>query len=255
MSRCIFKQSTIANSEYWLLLGRIMNKYNSINILISNEEAVSANLVLSPRGKKEEKKCPTRILIEGHPGAGKTTLCRRMALEWARPNSHGEHCGENCVHSFDLLFILHSSHFVDENSITDVITKHLFPKDFKLPSDILDDLLQTKRILVLCDAYDEASTDNVLLDDLIRRQWLSNSTVLITSRFNHLRAALPHFNTKYSVRGFDEEQRKEHIQKFAKQRKKSVDKFTSWIERRKHELGEIMDNPLNLTLILLLVHE
>ena len=215
----------------------------------SNEEPVSADRVFSPRGEKEEKKSPTRILVEGHPGAGKTTLCRRMALEWARPNSHGEHCAENCVHSFDLLFLVHSSYFKDENSITDVIAKHLFPKDFKLPSDILADLLQTKRILLLCDAYDEASNDNVLLDDLIRRKWLSNSTVLITSRFNHLKAALPHFNTQYSVKGFDWNQVDAFIEKFAQLKNKDPEDLKAQVRKIQAYCGIQPIEPFSIVLI------
>jgi hypothetical protein len=54
---------------------------------------------------------PARILVEGQPGMGKSTLCQWLALTWADQTPCGGVCPEHCIHAHDLVFLLHSSDF------------------------------------------------------------------------------------------------------------------------------------------------
>ena len=216
------------------------------------EGVVKANEVFH---QPHSKGVGSRILVEGHAGSGKSTICRKLALDWAQEESHGQNCPSTCVHCFELLILLHASNFMEKESIEAVIEEHLLPKDSQITTEDLSNLLRTKRTLILVDAYDEACSKNTLLDQLIAKDFLRGSTVMVSSRFGHTQALLSHFNTVYSVEGFDYDQKLQHVTKFAANENKDVEDFDPLIEQLEDNLEDISSNPLHLTLLLLLYSE
>ncbi|ELU13309.1 hypothetical protein CAPTEDRAFT_204237 [Capitella teleta] len=92
------------------------------------ETQISTDQLFEPI--KEGQKIPRRLLIEGNPGSGKSTICDWLAYKWSQL-SNGEARG---ICSFDLVIYLHAKHLKDQTTIADAIKSHLLPEDFDISS-------------------------------------------------------------------------------------------------------------------------
>ncbi|ELU12887.1 hypothetical protein CAPTEDRAFT_198688 [Capitella teleta] len=178
---------------------------------------------------QETEEIPCRLLIEGTPGIGKSTICQTLAYEWGK-QSCGNHCRSPCVHAFDLVLYLHAGHFRAHETVADAIKSHLLPKDCNIISRKIKEVIEAKTLLLIVDAYDEAHSDNTLLDQLIEGSLLRQKTLLLTSRHNFLQDKLKYFDTAFSVEGYDHQQQLEHVARFAKFKKIDTSLFESMLE-------------------------
>ncbi|ELU07566.1 hypothetical protein CAPTEDRAFT_200018 [Capitella teleta] len=147
-----------------------------------------------------KKPCnPKRILVEGDPGMGKTTLCQDLAFRWARQECTGECKCAPCVHSWYVVIYLTAADLQGYQDIHSAVKDHLL-------SDC--DIDQVKKALDFCedktlfiiDSFDEGHKDNVLLRDLIKGKVHANATLLLTSRPNYLQDPLKkHFQSGVSL--------------------------------------------------------
>ncbi|ELT92665.1 hypothetical protein CAPTEDRAFT_209521 [Capitella teleta] len=159
-----------------------------------------------------KKPCnPKRILVEGDPGMGKTTLCQDLAFRWARQECTGECKCAPCVHSWYIVIYLTAANLQGYQDIHSAVKDHLLPDC---------DIDQVKKALNFCedktlfiiDSFDEGHKDNVLLHDLIKGKVYANTTLLLTSRPNYLQDFLKkHFHSKLSTDGFNREQKPKHL--------------------------------------------
>jgi hypothetical protein len=100
----------------------------------------------------------------------------------------------------------HQSSIKNTNDVAKVLYRHLFSDE--MPRDILCAMMKNKQLktLLIVDAFDEGSEDNLLLDRIIEGQLLRNCTVLLTSRPNHLKEKQNYFQPNYWVQGLTKEQ-------------------------------------------------
>ncbi|ELU01609.1 hypothetical protein CAPTEDRAFT_213912 [Capitella teleta] len=194
----------------------------------------------------EDEEPPKRVLVEGDPGIGKSTLCHKLAYEWSQ-NSCSDQCGG---HSFDLVIYLHAEHLQSQQTIEAAIMTHLLSQDCDISSNSLKQVLKTSSVLLIVDAYDEAYKENVLLDQIIEKKRLRNSTLLLTSRKNFLRDKLTYFDCQLFLDVYDEPQQLEHVMKLAKHENFPVAQFDLLLTNE--DIRGLYDNPLNLTLLCLL---
>ncbi|ELU05686.1 hypothetical protein CAPTEDRAFT_213716 [Capitella teleta] len=141
-----------------------------------DERIVTMDDLFTPQQTKE---IPRRLLIEGNPGIGKSTICQTLAHEWGE-QSCGRHCGTLCVHSFDLVLYFHAGDFIDEESVAHAVQKHLLPSDCRITTSELQGIIEAKNVLIIVDAFDEANAGNTTLDRLIKGDILRHKTLLIT---------------------------------------------------------------------------
>uniref|UniRef100_X1ZLY6 CARD domain-containing protein n=1 Tax=Capitella teleta TaxID=283909 RepID=X1ZLY6_CAPTE len=176
-----------------------------------DERIVTMDDLFTPQ---ETEEIPRRLLIEGNPGIGKSTICQTLAHEWGK-QSCGGHCGTLCVHSFDLVLYFHAGDFIDEESVAHAVQKHLLPSDCRITTSELQGIIEAKNVLIIVDAFDEANAGNRTLDRLIKGDILRHKTLLITSRPNFLENKQRHFESRFTVEGYDEEEQLEHVKQLS----------------------------------------
>ncbi|ELU15669.1 hypothetical protein CAPTEDRAFT_208219 [Capitella teleta] len=201
---------------------------------------------------QETKEIPRRLLIEGNPGIGKSTICQTLAHEWGK-QSCGGHCGTVCVHSFDLVLYFHAGDFIDEESVAHAVQKHLLPSDYSITTSELQGVIKAKNVLIIVDAFDEANAGNRTLDRLIQGDILRHKTLLITSRFNFLQNKLAFFESTFTVEGYDKEEQLKHVKRYAEHKNIASAPFESMLKDK--SIRDLCSNPLNLTLLCLLREE
>ncbi|ELT93384.1 hypothetical protein CAPTEDRAFT_201959 [Capitella teleta] len=214
-----------------------------------DERIVTMDDIFTPQQTRE---IPRRLLIEGNPGIGKSTICQTLAHEWGE-QSCGRHCGTLCVHSFDLVLYFHAGDFIDEESVAHAVREHLLPSDYSITTSELQGVIKAKNVLIIVDAFDEANAGNRTLDRLIEGDILRHKTLLITSRFNFLENKLRHFESRFTVEGYDEEERLQHVERYAEHKRIDPKPFISMLEEE--SIRDLCSNPLNLTLLCLLREE
>ncbi|ELU07466.1 hypothetical protein CAPTEDRAFT_209468 [Capitella teleta] len=183
-----------------------------------------------------------RILVEGDPAQGKSTLCQALAYAWSQPGEVTQN-----IKSYDLVILLHAGDLKGQSSVTEAIKTHLLPIDCDITSRQLQELLLTKNVLLIIDAFDEASSENEILNQLIEGKLLKHKTMLVTSRPNFLENKLRHFESTFAVEGYDEEEQMEHVKRYAEHKNIDPEPFISMLIES--SILDLCNNPLNLTLL------
>ena len=193
-------------------------------------------------------------LAEGSPGIGKTTLCLKLAYDWANESM------PSTFPAFELVFLLKCRDL--EGDIMEAISEQLLPDDIEVKTkegllNFITDLVNQARILIILDGLDELpekSQDHV--SKLLDRKILPLCYVLATTRQERGIEARKEFvfDICLQIEGFTKEDSFEYIRKHFKNIDPS--KGARLIEETKENtlLHALRNNPLNL-LLLCVVYE
>ncbi|ELT89381.1 hypothetical protein CAPTEDRAFT_202699 [Capitella teleta] len=140
-----------------------------------------------------------------------------------------------------------------QDSVGGAIKEHLLPIDCGIPPRQLEELLQEKNVLLIIDAFDEASTENKMLHELIEGKRLKHKPLLVTSRPNFLENKQRHFESTFTVEGYNYREQLEHVERYAAHKNIASAPFESMLEEE--SIIDLCSNPLNLTLLCLLREE
>lgn len=143
------------------------------HIVAERKETELADMLMST----SEHCNQVRVLIDGTPGVGKTTLCRKMSRDWAN---------EKLLKEYDVVLLLHlrEKKIAKARSLEDIF----FHPDPMLIAEVVVHILRSggKNVLLILDGLDELShrdrTEDSLFLDLIHKKLLPNCSLIITSR-------------------------------------------------------------------------
>ena len=187
------------------------------------------------------------ILIDGAPGMGKTTLCKEIAYQWAK--------GELLIDTkIVFLLFLRDPAIQRIHDLKDLI--HYFynfePSHLDLSKQCAEIL--TKRdnsdIAILMDGYDELNNmgEVSLIKDIIKRNVLSQSKILITSRPIASEKFHKLADVRVEVLGFTEQSKREYIQKELNDHPEKVVSLLSYLDKHS-DINKVCYIPIIMTIM------
>ncbi|KAJ8051017.1 NLR family CARD domain-containing protein 4 [Holothuria leucospilota] len=184
----LHKEQEIYKRDMWTKLGTYQNALSNL---------------------KEKSK---RIILEGEPGYGKSTVALQFAFDWCNqsPKSALEHV--------DILILLRLRQLGGVHSIYRAIKDFILPSQTSLnEEDITDILDNSKSVLVILDGFDEyPNQDNETNTDIIKiiaGEMFKDFMVITTTRSSFLPKEYPPLTTRIRLNGFDEEARIKYLRK------------------------------------------
>ena len=146
---------------------------------LDNIMNVSEKIDIQDVLKHNDDSSPIKVVVDGPPGVGKTTLCHKLCNMWAKNEL------EKCC--FDLVFLisLRDEETSSAKNISDLVS--LFHSDEEICDNISKKIKQTngKDMLLIFDGWDEFKVrdqNRSFILDIIQGRQLHKCNVLVTSR-------------------------------------------------------------------------
>ena len=213
------------------------------------DKIITMSSLLNPH---EECSEPKKVLIEGKPGIGKTTYCKKYVYDWAtkKQNTH------DCVTDIKVVLFLKCRDI--KSDIWEAIDDQLLPRD--VDEDVKQQFFQFIRanqssILLILDGLDELPfTEMPIISEIIAGRVLPKCKVVATARHEAGVKVRKFCDTLLEVEGFTEAEAREFIAKYFKEKSELAEKLSAQISHDEN-LREMCANPLNTALLCLLCEE
>ena len=213
-------------------------------------EVSSMTSIFTPH---EDCQQPLVVLIEGEPGMGKTTYCRKLAYDWATRQ------GRKWDESFprvEVLLLLRCREI--ESSIWEAIDEQILPEGIE--PEVRDMFIQFLRenpskVLLVLDGLDEADPEKLaLFGKLIQKENLPGCFIVLTSRHEAGSNIRPYTDTLLEIVGFTRNDAECFIRKYFRQSDNQHLAETLIAKLQLENLNELTRKPLN-TLLLCVIFE
>ena len=211
---------------------------------------VDMSSILDP---SEECSAPRTVLIEGEPGMGKTTYCKKYAYDWATKRQEPLSRGSTAFIA-ELLLKCRDIH----SDVWEAIDDQLLPRD--IDEEVKQQFFQFIRenqssILLILDGLDEVPSSKLsMFSELIEGRVLPRCHIIATARHETGKKVRKCFDTLLQIEGFIETHVEEFITKYFKERPDLAIKLSERMSQDKN-LTEMAANPLNTALLCLLCEE
>ena len=202
---------------------------------------------------KPHKECsqPRTVLIEGEPGMGKTTYCKKLVYDWASGDQQ-----EDCFPRFEVVLFLKCRDM--QSDIWEAIDDQLLPRDVE--EDVRDRFfkficLNQSDVLLVLDGLDEVPPSKLpVFTEIIQGRVLPKCHLVATARHEAGIKVRIHSDTLLEIEGFTEEDARKFILKYFKSSEELAQELLSKLESDEN-LKDMAANPLNTALLCLVCEE
>ena len=214
----------------------------------------TANIVNTSGIFKPHEECsqPRTVLIEGKPGMGKTTYCKKLVFDWAT----GKQQQEDCFPRFETVLLLKCRDV--QSDLWEAIDDQLLPREVRedVRKRFFNFICQNQSdVLLVLDGLDEVPTSKLpVFTEVIQGRVLPNCRLVATARHEAGIKVRIHCDTLLEIEGFTEEDARKFIVKYFKTSKNLAQKLLSKLKSDEN-LKVMAANPLNTALLCLVCEE
>ena len=203
----------------------------------------------------EEHPQPRTVLIEGKPGMGKTTYCKKLAYDWAtkKQEKKEKQKQKDCFPKFEVVLMLKCREIKPD--LWEAIDDQLLPLDVKKEEreKIFEFVRHTQsKTLLILDGLDELPTAKLpMFKQFIQGRILPKCHIVATARHEAGFKVRECCDTLLEAEGFTEKDARKFIFKYFKSKEHLAEELWCMIRDDK-QLRDLTTNPLNTALLCLL---
>ncbi|XP_065567947.1 NACHT, LRR and PYD domains-containing protein 4-like isoform X2 [Artemia franciscana] len=215
---------------------RLDNLYTTLQLNSSDQSSIAAleELFMST----EKDLCGVKLLLEGPPGYGKSTLALKVALDWSE--------GKQYLKDYEFLFLIQLAEL--KTDIPSFIVEELLPLKLTKYESSLRLMLeeQDSKVILLLDGLDELNRQRrKAVIDLLKGKCLGKATVMLTSRpLPSDDEVISLVSRRVSIRGFSDTQLTQFVHSFFKGDRESANELLQLILNKNGPYRPLASCPL-----------
>ena len=194
---------------------------------------------------------PTRMLVYGRPGIGKSTFCKKASYDWSKAL-------KEILINFGILLLIKLRDVCDLEDIRDVLrASKLLASDGPISVDSLYDYIinNQDKVLLILDGYDEYSCvkEHSPILAIWKGEQLRDCHVIVTTRQLKCDELRGPSHVQLEIQGFKSRERKRTFARKFLASEQDLDEFMSYLKEK--DLGDMAEIPLLLLMLCLLWKE
>ena len=225
---------------------RITGDIHKIPELTSSIKLDNIHQIFTPISSDDQTQCPMSILIEGHPGIGKTTLAKEMCLQWAN----------NQLLTSDKLVLLLMLRDPNVQKITSTEQLVKYTQSTDQVKCVLSYLQNNNgvEVTLIIDGFDELNTELRQISffrKVIEGDVLHNVRVVVTSRPSASACLHQYVHRRIEVLGFEKSSKEQYVDNALKDTPEHLHKLKVHFQQYPN-IDALCYIPLNMAIIVYL---